>query len=168
MDFKVNRDNKVWIITVLTLAVLASAVAVTFIYADNITRWIVTVIAIAIVAAGALMCPVKLRITSTGIVLFKLIGKKRFPYCDMKNIALCDLQTAPNIRIFGSGGFMGYTGWFYNKQIGRFYAFIGSMYRTILITMNNGNQYVVSCLNPDKLVEISRTNLRATKNRLQK
>lgn len=103
MDFKVNRDNKVWIITVLTLAVLASAVALAFIYAYMVTRWIVTVIAIAIVAAGALMCPVKLRITSTGIVLFKLIGKKRFPYCDMKNIALCDLQTAPNIRIFGSG-----------------------------------------------------------------
>lgn len=78
MDFKVNRDNKVWIITVLTLAVLASAVALAFIYAYMVTRWIVTVIAIAIVAAGALMCPLNYASLLRALYFSNLSGKSDF------------------------------------------------------------------------------------------
>lgn len=166
MDFKVNWDIKIWGITVFVILLLVAADVVAWLYADGAVKWIVVGISVVLIVISAFMAPVKIRITSTGIVLFKLIGKKRFLYSDMKSIALCDLQVSPNIRIAGSGGVMGYTGWFYNKHIGRFIAYIGSMYRTVLITMNNGRQYVVSCLNPDKLVEISRANLRAAKNRL--
>lgn len=168
MDFKVNWDSKVWGATIFVTAILMAAIALALIFCEGWLRLCITAVAAVTFIACAVVAPVKIRITSTGIVLFKLVGKKRFLYADMKDISLCDLNTSPNIRIFGSGGMMGYTGLFYNKRIGRFTAYVGSIFRTVLITMNNGRQYVVSCLNPDKLVEISRANLRATKNRLQK
>lgn len=168
MDFKVNWDDKVWGITVFVTALLIAAVAAGFIFFHGIVSWIIAGVAVATLLVNALMSPVKLRITSTGIVLFKIFGKKVFLYRDMESISLCDIQTSPNIRLIGCGGVMGYTGLFYNKSIGRFTSYVGSMFRTVLIRMNNGKQYVVSCLNPDKLVEICRANLRATKNGLQK
>lgn len=168
MDFKVNWDDKVWWHTVFIAALLAAVIVLSFMFLSGVTRWIISGAVGVLLLATSFMAPVKLRITSTGIVMFKLIGKKRFPYSDIKDIALCDLQSAPNIRIIGSGGFLGYTGLFYNKLTGTFTGYIGSMYRTVIITMNNDRRYIVSCLNPDKLVEISKSNIRAWKNRLQK
>lgn len=166
MDFKVNWDSKVWGATIFVTAILVAAIVMAFIFTGGWIRACIISVAVITFILCAFMSPIKIRITSTDIILFKLIGKKRFPYADMKDISLCDLNTSPNIRIMGSGGMMGYSGLFYNKRIGRFTAYVGSIFRTVLITMNNGRQYVVSCLNPDKLVEISRANLRATKNRL--
>lgn len=165
MDFKVNWDNGVWCATVIAMVVLAAGATAALILGETPWKWVVIAIIAAAILALVMMAPLKLRITSSGIVLFKLLGHRRFLYSEMADIRLCDLQRSINVRLAGSGGVLGYNGWFYNKQLGRYHAYVGSMFRTVLISMNNGRNYVVSCLNPDKFVEVARSNLRKAKNR---
>lgn len=166
MDFKVNWDSSVWATTTIVTALLFCVSAMACVLAGGVWGWLVAVVFIGIGVVCASMAPVKVRITSNGITLFKIIGSKRFPYSAIQDISLIDLGAGVNVRLFGSGGFFGYTGWFYNKRIGRYMAYIGSMPRTVLITLDNDKKYIISCRQPDRMVEISRSNLRKIKSNL--
>lgn len=57
------------------------------------------------------------------------------------------------IRVFGSGGFMGYWGVFREGDIGRYYAFYGKASDCFLVRMRNGDKYVLGCEEPDKMID---------------
>lgn len=58
------------------------------------------------------------------------------------------------IRVCGSGGFLGYWGWFNEHGgIGRFNAYYGKSTDCFLVTMSNGKKYVLGCRNVDEMVE---------------
>lgn len=61
------------------------------------------------------------------------------------------------IRIFASGGFMGYWGIFREGDIGRYYGFYGKASDCFLVRMKNGDKYVLGCKNPDEVVSYIRS-----------
>ncbi len=160
MDFRVNWDSKVWITTVSLLCLLIAAIVLILAIDMHGWQWVLAVPFMAAIAYCVMKAPIKVRITSTGIELFKIFGKISFPYYRIREISLANIDSDMNLRIWGSGGFFGYTGLFFNKRIGRFRAYMGSIPRAVLIVLENDRKYVISCLQPDKFVEISRANMR--------
>ena len=63
------------------------------------------------------------------------------------------IPTMGSIRIFGSGGFMGYWGIFKEGDVGRYVAYYGKSSDCFIIHLDNGDKYVVGCENPDEMVD---------------
>ena len=55
------------------------------------------------------------------------------------------------LRSFGVGGIFSWSGWFWNKQIGTFFAEITNGHRSVLI--DAGRKYVISPEDPDSFVD---------------
>lgn len=70
------------------------------------------------------------------------------------------MPTMGAIRIFGSGGFMGYWGIFREGDVGRYYAFYGKASDCFLVRMKNGDKYVLGCENPARMMDFIRSHVR--------
>ena len=70
----------------------------------------------------------------------------------ISNIASIEIlakqQLKGSIRLFGSGAFLGYYGWFINKRIGKAMWYATRLDRTILILTHNGRKFLIS---PDEI-----------------
>jgi len=53
------------------------------------------------------------------------------------------------LRLFGSGGFLGWFGFFYNGSLGRFWAYAGNRDDLVLLTKTDGRKIVLSPHPPD-------------------
>lgn len=80
--------------------------------------------------------------------------------CKSRKISVRDIErvelfqpTLGAIRIFASGGFMGYWGLFRESDIGRYYGFYGKASDCFLVKMKNGDKYVLGCDNPQKIID---------------
>ena len=93
------------------------------------------------------------------VILGSLLKKKKIL---VRNIESAELfqPTMGSVRIFGSGGFMGYWGIFREGDIGRYYAFYGKASDCFLIRLKNGDKYVLGCVNPDEMVRYIRERMK--------
>lgn len=57
------------------------------------------------------------------------------------------------MRLFGSGGFMGYWGLFKEGDIGNYVGFYGKSSECFLVRMKNGDKYVLGCKKPEDIVD---------------
>ena len=54
-------------------------------------------------------------------------------------------------RIFGSGAFFGWWGWFHNQELGRFMVYATNLDHVFLIETGKGKKYVISCRDPETM-----------------
>lgn len=57
------------------------------------------------------------------------------------------------LRLFGSGGFLGWFGLFYNGSLGRFWAYAGNRQDLVLLTKTDGTKILLSPHPPDAFLE---------------
>lgn len=93
------------------------------------------------------------------IILGSILKSKKILMRDVESVALFQ-PTMGAIRIFASGGFMGYWGIFREGDIGRYYAFYGKASDCFLVRMKNGDKYVLGCDNPNKMVDYINPHIR--------
>ena len=89
---------------------------------------------------------------NNNIIMGSILKCRKIPMQNLESIKLFQ-PTMGAIRIFASGGFMGYWGIFREGDIGRYYAFYGKASDCFLVRMKNGDKYVLGCDNPDKMVD---------------
>lgn len=92
------------------------------------------------------------------IVMGSILRRRKIPICNVASVELFK-PTMGAIRIFASGGFMGYWGFFIENDIGRYYAFYGKASDCFLIRMKDGAKYVLGCNQPHKMVEYIQSQL---------
>ena len=90
--------------------------------------------------------PKRVLITEDSLILEKGMGKLVLPVSEISDIEEYG-KCALGFRTFGSGGFMGYIGKFYNKDIGHYTAYVGNCSEMFLVRMKNGKKYLLSCNN---------------------
>ena len=71
---------------------------------------------------------------------------------DVKSVRLCS-PTMGAIRIFGSGGFLGYWGWFKERDLGKYFAYYGRSSDCFLVELKDGRKYMLGCKNAPKMVD---------------
>ena len=78
----------------------------------------------------------------------------------IKTIALVDVKlvklyppTMGAIRICGSGGFLGYWGWFSERDLGKYFAYYGKSSDCFLVELTDGHKYILGCKNAPEMVE---------------
>ena len=98
--------------------------------------------------------------TPDKIILGSLLRRKTILMRDVAGVELFQ-HTMGAIRIFASGGFMGYWGFFKEGDLGRYYAFYGKSSDCFLVRLKNGDKYVLGCTNPESMVDYIKSQISA-------
>lgn len=107
---------------------------------------------IILIVSALLFGPVFIKTDSHYIVLGSPVSRKKIPIAEVESVELFQ-PTMDAVRIFASGGFMGYWGKFREGDIGNYYGFYGKASDCFLVRTNTGKKYVLGCNNPAKMVE---------------
>ena len=156
--YKVSLTKKVKIISAVCIIAIGTSAFTCLCFpkpADKtLSEWLYAGFLIAL-AVGAtyyalLMWPRRITVYADRLVLKNGIGKKTLLFSDIESIERRD-DLAFDMRLIGSGGMLGYTGWFTNSDFGRYMSYVGGYKDTFLIVTRK-RKYVMSCDRPDELV----------------
>ncbi len=92
------------------------------------------------------------RVTDTAIEVVRSLQIKEFLLADVKEVRLYS-PTIGVVRICGSGGFMGYWGWFWERELGRYFAYYGKAFDCFLVVLKDGRKYLLGCQDAPEMVE---------------
>ena len=101
---------------------------------------------------GLFYMPMSISAYKYAIHINRSLKIKTIPMADVKSVRLCP-PTMGAIRIFGSGGFLGYWGWFRERDLGKYFAYFGRSSDCFLVELKDGRKYMLGCKNPQKMVE---------------
>lgn len=92
----------------------------------------------------AIKIPLYTYVDEKNIIVKQLVGKKIFCREEIKITYLETKIINDAIRMFGSGGFGGYIGWFRNTSLGKFYMLSVNTKEIALIETKDGRKYVLN------------------------
>lgn len=116
-------------------------------------------ILVILVVVGCLFGVVAIKADDRHITMVSIFRSKRIAMADVSGVELFQ-PTMGAVRLFASGGFMGYWGMFREGDIGRYYGFYGKASDCFLVRMANGDKYVLGCENPKAMVDYIRARMR--------
>lgn len=93
------------------------------------------------------MSPKSVELTDNALVIHRYAGKKTICFGQIASVEPYSKKGISDIRLFGIGGVLGYTGTFYNRRLGNYISYVGNYNETFLITLKSGKKYLVSCQN---------------------
>lgn len=153
MKSKVDLSVYSMIISSLSLAVLAGVLVYSFKQPDNVVAVNVLVAIVAVLCVSTLLY-LPLSISSDGdfLQIHRPLRAKRIPVSEIASVRLWQ-PTMGERRIFGSGGWFGYYGWFSERDLGKYFAYYGKSSDCFLVTLRSGRKYVLGCRNPRQMVD---------------
>lgn len=119
---------------------------------DNESKlWALVVVSIALISFSLFYFPTSIETTNSSLIIRRFLKSKIIPYSFISSADTC-IPSAGGLRLCGSGGFLGYWGYFNDIIIGTYFGYYGNRNQCILIKLNNGKQYVVSCEEPIQMI----------------
>lgn len=108
--------------------------------------------------AALFYAPMSISADNSNLSIHRSLRIKDIPLSDIAEIRLCQPTMAAR-RICGSGGFLGYWGWFSERDLGRYFAYYGKASDCFLVTLRNGKRYMLGCTSPAEMVDFVTRNL---------
>ena len=150
MKSKINHSRFSTILTVLIYGLLFIGYIATVHEKPTFFIWLS--IYIFLIISGLLYGAVYVKVSPDYILLGSIMKCQKIPIRNVESVEQFQ-PTMGAIRIFGSGGFMGYWGIFREGNIGKYYAFYGKSSECFLVRMKNGDKYVLGCDHPNAMIE---------------
>lgn len=95
--------------------------------------------------------PLSIEVTDSQVLLNKITTQIKINFDEIDTIRIYKRGTF-DIRLFGSGGFCGFIGYFSSKEIGKYRAYVGNYDQAFLIKTKNKKNYVLSCEDRDLII----------------
>ena len=149
MESKVKLSTFSLMLTLILTGVLIIAVSY-FLWNHEDKGIIGAVILFFMLISGWLYGPVTIAADEKSVTIKSVLRKQRLDISNIESVELFQ-PTMASIRIFGSGGYMGYWG-VYRGYIGRYIAYYGKASDCFMINMKNGGKYVLGFENPEEMV----------------
>ncbi len=96
--------------------------------------------------------PLSIAADEHSIYINRSLKVKRISIAEVKSVRLCP-PTMGAIRVCGSGGYLGYWGWFSERDLGKYFAYYGKSSDCFLVELHNGHKYILGCKNAPDMVE---------------
>lgn len=142
MKQRVELSTYSLIITILTLAL---SVVILWRTLENHILFTVIGILICVILISALWyAPMSLSVKDGCLNINRSLRIKSIPLQDIASVKPMN-PTMGAIRTCGSGGFMGYWGWFREGDLGRYFAYYGKASDCFLVTLKDGRRYMLGC-----------------------
>lgn len=150
MESKVKLSSFSLGLTVILTAMIF--IAVTFFLWNHVEKGVIgAIILFFMLISGFLFGPVSIAANDENVIITSYLRRQQIDISNIKSVELFQ-PAVLSIRIFGSGGYMGYWGIFRESIIGRYVAYYGKPSDCFLIIMKNGDKYVLGCEDPEKMV----------------
>ena len=101
--------------------------------------------------AALFYAPLSLTLTDNALEINRSLRIKALPLTEIESVKLCQ-PTMGAIRICGSGGYLGYWGWFRERDLGKYFAYYGKSSDCFLVRMKDGRQYMLGCKDAPEMV----------------
>lgn len=103
------------------------------------------VVVILALIAAALYRPVAYELNATGIKIVRSLHPVDILFQDIRSInSVTSKELGFGLRIFGSGGFLGYFGKFYYREHGWIQLYATDRNKMLLITLHNDKKVIIS------------------------
>ena len=143
MIYRFRRDWKVVVMTIAVVLLTINVIYDVYFVEGDMADRIVTPIVFVVIWLLALRTPRYFYIEKDRIVVQFFIGCKVLDEIQsVRPILKGELKG--KIKTWGNGGLMGYTGHFENMYIGKFQMYAVNKKELALVTLNNGEQYVIN------------------------
>jgi hypothetical protein len=97
------------------------------------TTWLIRVAPIGLVAGCALFTVRGYALETDAILVQRLLWATRIPLEGLEEIRARPDAMRRSIRLWGNGGFFSFTGWFWNKNIGKYRAYVTDPTRAVVL-----------------------------------
>ena len=156
MTFKASTDILVRIITIGTSILLLSAFFVVCL-TTGFEFWYMLLLLIIIFGIAYLYRPLEYSIEQASLSIKRPINTVEIALNDIKKVTpLTDTDLGMAIRLFASGGFCGYYGFFYSFKLGKMWWYVTQRKNYVLIQTTNNTQYLLSPNEPQDLINALR------------
>lgn len=137
---------------IITAIVIIAFIVGIIVSLSNIKEALILFAVLAgMILSGLFYCPVSIEAAGDKLSIHRPLRNKTIEYTTISSADRC-YPSAGGLRLCGSGGFMGYWGYFNDIVIGTYFGYYGNHSQCILIRLKDGKQYVVSCCQPDEMV----------------
>lgn len=141
------------IISAITIAIICGVSVYAFTQPNGkISAWILSAVFLCVLLYALWYMPMALVLDRDKLNIYRPLRIKSISISDIQNVRLCP-PTMGEKRIFGSGGFMGYYGWFSERNIGKYFAYYGKASDCFLVTLKNGKKYMLGCKDAPEMVD---------------
>ena len=135
-----------------TLAFVVLFVAFIIFDKQTDTRLVLAGIFSVCLIFGLFYMPMSISADKYAIYIRRPLRVKAISMSDVKSVKIFPVPLKA-MRLCGSGGFMGYWGWFREPGIGRYFAYYGDPRDCFLVELSSGKKYVLGCRNAGAMVE---------------
>jgi hypothetical protein len=165
LGFAARWSLLVWGITAGVFAAIAAGevllIVAVFVASEDPTvrslLGLAALLAAGIFATVAWFAPRGYVVRPDGIVVSRLAAPLVISYHRIREVRRIDNREMGFVmRVFGSGGFLGWFGRFVSKRLGEFHAYATNRQDLVLITKTNGRKIVISPHPPDAFVDAVR------------
>lgn len=132
------------VIIISLIVIITMGMAISIIPWNSIGSIILYILLVGSLVYGLAVMPIWVKVTDSSIRVQQLIGFKEFEKKDIEVVSLKKSDLSGSIRVFGSGGYGGYTGWFRNKQLGKYFMLVVNTKDIALIKTKKGKQIVIN------------------------
>lgn len=150
-DFNVKWDNFTRIMTVFILIIYVALCVLLLLHTQSWRERIILYLLPLILFPCLFWAPNRIGLEKDRLVLRKLIGTFHIELNQIADVGVYD-EKELNLRLFGSGGFLGYLGIFRNKSLGKYMAYVGDSSQAFWVKTKNGKCYMFSCEDRDLLL----------------
>lgn len=166
MKVNVTWSKQVWVISLIVLTlILITELGLIYSIIDKGFNYIGMISAIVILTAILYVisiAPLSLSLNENDITINKIIGKKVIKIKDISEVFPYSVK-GYNIRIFGSGGFFGYTGIFKEKHLGKYNSYVGDYSQSFILKLKSGRLYMISSEDRELVIQFIESILRQEK-----
>lgn len=107
-----------------------------------------------VILIGTALFTIRGYILSHGTLYVKrLFWNTAVPLADLQKVEIVPDAMSKSIRTFGNGGLYSFSGYFKNKTLGKYRAFVTDLKNTVVLTFPN-RKIVLSPGNPERFVEM--------------
>lgn len=158
MKSRIGYSRFVIVLTaVISVALFAGCIATV---RETAAFFMLLAVYVLLFVTALLYGPAYIKVGKDYIIMGSLLRGRKILMRNVESVELFQ-PTMGAIRIFASGGFMGYWGIFKEGDIGRYYGFYGKSSDCFLVRMKNGDKYVLGCENPSAMVDYIRSQIQS-------
>lgn len=137
----------------LVLSAVALIVLLVTLYNSQSKVYVFVLSAILILWSLATLfyMPLSVSVNDHELCVNRSLWFKKIPLSEIASAEISQ-PTMGERLIIGSSGWMGYWGWFSQRDLGRYFAYYGKASDCFFVRLKNGHQYLLGCENPGAIV----------------
>ena len=165
-DFRLRWSRLTWLVTAAVIVILAVVTIVILRAAvhvgsrGNLVRGLLILeaaVPVAIFGIVALFAPLGYEVNPEAVVIRRLLRNVVIPLETIREVRRVESgEIGFAVRLFASGGFLGWFGLFFSHNLRRFWAYAGNRDDLVLVTQADGTRIVISPHPPDAFLETVR------------